>query len=70
MFTEFMIFMAFYAVALVAHFAHSTKVKGARDAVKGHRFALYAAVLAKAFAVAGHEYIVHLLVYSGYVIRH
>lgn len=62
--TEFMIFAAFYAVALVGHALHTRK-----DAGAAHRFALIAAVLAKALSAALHEYAVHFLVYSGYVLR-
>ena len=64
MFAEFMIFMAFYAVAFVGHSLHAK-----RDAGAAHRFALFASVLAKAGAAALHEYAVHLLVYSGYVLK-
>lgn len=66
MFTELMIFAAFYAVAFVGHAAHARK----GDVSYGsHRFALYAAVLGKALAAAGHEYAVHFIVYSGYVLK-
>lgn len=68
MFTEMMIFAAFYAVAFIAHFAHATFVKGATDAEAGHRFAFYAAAFAKAGHAAFHEYAVHFVVYSGYVL--
>lgn len=63
MFTELIIFAAFYAVAIVGHAAHKPGVPGA------HRFAIIAAVLAKAGSAALHEYAVHFVVYSGYVIR-
>jgi hypothetical protein len=70
MFIEFMIFMAFYAVAFMAHSVHAIKVKGVvPDAASTHRFALYFSVLAKALAPAVHEYAVHFIVYSGYVIK-
>lgn len=71
MFTELMIFAAFYAVAFVGHAAHARTVARRADGVSqgSHRFALYAAVLAKALAAAGHEYAVHFIVYSGYVLK-
>lgn len=64
MFTELMIFMAFYAVAFVGHSVSARHQSGA-----SHRFAFYAAVLGKALAAAGHEYAVHFIVYSGYVLK-
>lgn len=65
MFTELIIFAAFYAVAIIAHALHKPGVPG----VAAHRFAVIAAVIVKASATAFHEYAVHFVVYSGYVIR-
>jgi len=64
MLTEFMIFAAFYAVAFVGHSVHAKRDHGA-----AHRFALIAGVLAKALAASLHEYAVHFIVYSGYVLK-
>jgi hypothetical protein len=71
MFMEFMIFMAFYAVAFLAHSAHAVVAKKgvAVTVASTHRFALYFSVLAKALAPALHEYAVHFIVYSGYVLK-
>lgn len=68
MFTEVMIFAAFYAVAFMAHAFHAHVTKAAPDVVRAHRFAAYAAVVVKAGAAALHEYAVHFVVYSGYVL--
>jgi len=70
MLMEFMIFMAFYAVAFMAHSVHAVKVKkAAPDATSTHRFALVFAAVVKAGGPALHEYAVHFIVYSGYVIH-
>lgn len=68
MLTELMIFMAFYAVAFVGHSVHAGKAHGATHRCHA-RFALLAAVLGKAGAAALHEYAVHFIVYSGYVLK-
>lgn len=64
MLTELMIFAAFYAVAFVGHSVHAKRDHGVT-----HRFAFIAAVLGKAAAAALHEYAVHFIVYSGYVLK-
>lgn len=68
MFTEIMIFAAFYAVAFMAHAAHTHVTKAAPDAARAHRFATYVALAVKAGSAALHEYAVHFVVYSGYVL--
>lgn len=69
MFTEIMIFAAFYAVAFVAHVLHGYFARGeAHGAEVTHRFALVAAVVVKAAFAAFHEYAVHFVVYSGFVL--
>lgn len=63
MLTEVLIFAIFYAIAFIGHASHARSSEGS------HRFALYAAVVVKALSAAAHEYAVHFLVYSGYVLK-
>jgi hypothetical protein len=70
MFTEFAIFAAFYAVAFVAHFLHARFAKGAHDADNAHRFAMLAAVLAKAFQAALHDYALHMAEFAVHAMAH
>lgn len=70
MFTEVMIFAAFYAVAFVAHLVHGVFAKGAPDAERAHRLALYGAVLLKALHVAVHDYALHFADVAVHALAH